>query len=288
MKTAIALLYFVFVVAVCSDDSDDSVKLRIINKGEVAKIGEFPYQVSFNTYGVSVCGGVLISPRHVLTAAHCVMNYLSEEYRNTTKNYYTIEVGSIKVGTGKQYGIKRMSHHKDFFLIMRPEPELVRNDIAMIHLNESVKFSKNVQAIAVPSKPSKVKDGMFVITSGFGQSASYYDGKLKYFYAKTVDCESSFKNRTYFNNICTKFTKGYGVCYGDSGGPLVDIRKKVLLGITSTSAEECASGVEPDVWVNVSYYLDFIREEMRHNATNKSSHPGLDIDWSTPPTSSGR
>ncbi|OXA39311.1 Trypsin-4 [Folsomia candida] len=41
---------------------------RIVG-GRPATIGEFPYQVSVQTYGSHVCGGSLISDRHVLTVA---------------------------------------------------------------------------------------------------------------------------------------------------------------------------------------------------------------------------
>ena len=44
---------------------------RIV-KGENAALGEFPWQVALYYAGYFLCGGILIDPLNVLTAAHCM------------------------------------------------------------------------------------------------------------------------------------------------------------------------------------------------------------------------
>lgn len=59
-----------------SNDTLD--KLNRIVGGNKAEPGEFPYQVRLNIRsrrGSSLCGGVIIDKRHMLTAAHCVTTW---------------------------------------------------------------------------------------------------------------------------------------------------------------------------------------------------------------------
>lgn len=58
--------------------SSESLQNRIVG-GTKAEPGEFPYQVRLNIRsrrGSSLCGGVIIDQRHILTAAHCMTTWL--------------------------------------------------------------------------------------------------------------------------------------------------------------------------------------------------------------------
>ena len=57
--------------------TDETLQNRIVG-GNKAEPGEFPYQVRLNIRsrrGSSLCGGVIIDKRHILTAAHCMTTW---------------------------------------------------------------------------------------------------------------------------------------------------------------------------------------------------------------------
>lgn len=57
--------------------TSETIQNRIVG-GNKAEPGEFPYQVRLNIRsrrGSSLCGGVIIDQRHILTAAHCMTTW---------------------------------------------------------------------------------------------------------------------------------------------------------------------------------------------------------------------
>ena len=58
---------------------------RVVN-GQNASPHSWPWQVSLRVRGGHICGGSLIRPNWIVTAAHCV-------YRNPNPSGYTVVVG---------------------------------------------------------------------------------------------------------------------------------------------------------------------------------------------------
>ncbi|KAK3586779.1 hypothetical protein CHS0354_016954 [Potamilus streckersoni] len=50
----------------------DSVILPKVLYGREATLGQFPWQIALYSYSSFYCGGSIIHPNWVLTAAHCV------------------------------------------------------------------------------------------------------------------------------------------------------------------------------------------------------------------------
>lgn len=51
--------------------------MRIVGGG-LAEQNEFPWMVALSRKGKFYCGATLITPRHLLTAAHCVEGYVEK------------------------------------------------------------------------------------------------------------------------------------------------------------------------------------------------------------------
>ena len=63
------------------------VSSRVVN-GQDAAPHSWPWQVSLRKNGYHLCGGSLIRPNWIVTAAHCV-------YSNTNPSGYTVVVGNM-------------------------------------------------------------------------------------------------------------------------------------------------------------------------------------------------
>ncbi|XP_058808165.1 trypsin-4-like, partial [Phymastichus coffea] len=81
------------------------------------------------------------------------------------------------------------------------------------------------------------------------------------------DCKHAYRNSytIHDDDVCYGSDNGWdGACQGDSGGPLVN-RDFVLVGIVSFGAE-CGYSKLPDVYVDVTQFLEWIERTTRLHA----------------------
>lgn len=134
-----------------------------IVKWHAVPIESVPYQVSLNAnywpflYADHICGGVIISSRFILTAAHCFDK--------------TVDV-VIRAGTewstwwGDIYRYEQIIKHPNYTMDTRYENS--KNDIALMKVNRNIEFSNKVKAVKMAEKSFPASDNLIVKTSGFG------------------------------------------------------------------------------------------------------------------------
>ncbi|XP_046967831.1 brachyurin-like [Vanessa cardui] len=235
--------------------------------GSPAALGQFKYQAGLITdiigiNGRGVCGGSLITPNRVLTAAHCWFDGRNQAWR------VTVVLDSILLFSGgTRIESTDVQLHPQWF------PLLIINDIAVIRLPVNVQLSETVGTIALPTGSLSTEDfvGEAAIASGFGITRDGGGISDDQFLSHvTMDvipnslCSLAFPTAIRPSNICTRTIGGTSTCRGDSGGPLVVNRndEPVLIGITSFgSAFGCEIGF-PAAFVRVSSFLDFINQSL--------------------------
>ncbi|NXV80935.1 MCT1A protease, partial [Atlantisia rogersi] len=221
--------------------------------GWEAKPHSRPYMASLtikNATRMYSCGGFLIRPDAVLSAAHCV--------------------------TGKGVSVTLGAHNKKKYepdkqkfqvrhWVVHPKYSSIGtgNDIVLLKLEPKAKLTESVSSIKLPNQ-EHVKPGTVCKVAGWGQisktgdtSSVLMEVDLKVQPEKV--CEKAFKDYLKLSMICTGDEKlRKASYYGDSGGPLVCNGK--AHGIFSYfQAYSCF----PEVFTRVSYFEPWIRAELK-------------------------
>lgn len=131
-----------------------------MNGGHESKVEQVPFMASLRESRGSqfkhICGAVVISQKHLLTAAQCCYSHHSD--------WFSIAVGShIKDDeTVVNHSIKRITVHENYDAFVAP----FKHDIALIELDQPLKLSERVKVIPLNST---LHDGEIEATaSGFG------------------------------------------------------------------------------------------------------------------------
>ncbi|XP_055850334.1 trypsin alpha-3-like [Episyrphus balteatus] len=227
-----------------SDPNED----RIVN-GRTASINELPYQVSIQQYSQHFCGGTIISPTTVLSAAHCTISIVTKGQEDTCQ----VRVGSSNWKSG---GVTR----KIKYIVNHPgyDAKTNVNDVSILALVSPLVYSASI-------KPAKLCANLLdnntpVDVSGWGRLQEGGKELPTNLQAVTI--------RMMNGATCASRQFGYGAaikesmicayapnqdsCQGDSGGPLVEAETSNMVGIVSWGAG-CAQAGMPGVYADVSY-----------------------------------
>nr|XP_022321791.1 fibrinolytic enzyme, isozyme C-like [Crassostrea virginica]XP_022321856.1 fibrinolytic enzyme, isozyme C-like [Crassostrea virginica] len=235
---------------------------RIVN-GQEASPGEWPWQVSLQYRQFSflqhshICGGSLVQPNWVLTAAHCV--------DGLTMNNLRIEAGIHKVSeSGATRTINRVIMHPQYSSTGAGYP----NDIALLELSSAFTLGDSIGLATLPASTNEdfTYNANCYIT-GWGRTSgggALSDPLMEAQMTNIPNTEcanrwSGVSGAAINNGHICPFEPNKSACNGDSGGPYVCEKNGgyMLAGVTSWGISTC-DGTFPSVYTRVSYYLAWL------------------------------
>jgi len=185
-----------------------------VQHGIKARVGEWPWAAALLTdyYGDGglylYCGGSLIAPDWVLTAAHCDVD---------ARDVLIVGENDLTKPAAVPVGIERVCTHESY------NPTTLDFDVALVKLRQPLTQLRiplqetSLQPGAAPTDATVV--GWGFIDQGGTYSNDLQSGSLPL--VSNIACTNAYPGSITPNMLCAGKTSDAGACYGDSGGPLM-------------------------------------------------------------------
>ena len=248
---------------------------RIIG-GDDASQNEWPWMAELDiaftaTNQFGLCGGVLLTPRWVMTAAHCLID---DNGNFVDPSDITVRLESVFLGDGTPYSSDGYGVPEGYQPSIAPAFD---NDIAMIRLATPGPDQANRPSIAGAAQLNALQAAPFAqrdealtaigwgLTSRNGTEPADRLQEVALDYIQTGSCKNAWGNGFNTNTmVCAAELnpvqgRDQDTCSGDSGGPLFigDDIDPYVIGLTSFGQPQCAGNL-PTVYTSVQSQVPFV------------------------------
>ncbi|MCS7482664.1 trypsin-like serine protease [Umezawaea endophytica] len=248
-RFAVVMAGLVGAVALVAAAPPASADVEIVG-GERVSVVDHPWVVYLtDPSGFQFCGGTLVAPTKVVTAAHCTTG-------RTAPGFRVVAGREDKRSTaGVVSEVSRVWVHPDYVTAEKGE------DVAVLTLRKPSLYG----VLPVAEAPGVYPAGTSAAIFGWGR-VSEQGSTSRYLLGATVpvtsdeECSAAYAQYDAGQMVCAGFAEGgVDTCQGDSGGPLVAGGR--LVGVTSWG-EGCARAGKPGVYARVAAFGAVLAPEL--------------------------
>jgi secreted trypsin-like serine protease len=230
--------------------AEEQPEARVLG-GSGATTDEAPWAVALtDDYGRQFCGGTLVTPIKVITAAHCMVEPFTGARRTPAELRAITGRTNLRTDQGVVGEVERVWVHPDFqdytqgddIAVLTLKTPMPQHPIAMVGAGETAPYE--------PGKKARVY--------GWGRTSEYgppSDTLRSVEVPITTDetCRTAYPNYNGRSMFCAGVPEGgVDACGGDSGGPMVADGR--LIGVVSYGTG-CGRPNTPGVYTRLSSYV---------------------------------